>query len=1346
MGITSITLVGNGAPLALTPALASAPWLLAVMTAVASGDGGILACASTPVGGGKSHVLFHAATALSPLSFESAQGASNATLIARFLVPVSSQLRANSSADAGGWISRETASCVLDAATLVTPREGVFGFVVSTAPSTMLVTLGVPVPVMVWRSTWPLPTAWMLGPAVTAAVSTMLPAGLQFDGRVGDSDGGDISELIAESYEVDPSATRVTVFGATVITTILASPLLQFGNMTTVTAAYLTAGSSPISMLSLLSKDGRSVTIVLPNISSACPTQRMDASSGRASSLLRMTSAPCPLPSIALLIKQSRDDESAATADVCASAGYWSQLNATQTLNDTSWLTVDAVEASSQSPAGIARFRRGGAIACPPLCSSSSLDPRLLEGASAAEIAAAERMSRFISNAASSMPGAWDSSESLQIALTADAGFGWLYVAPCLDLAVLPIRVDLGTVCANASDARSAGAFGWCFWGQAADCTPCPTGALCPGGYRLWSAPGYYAPDETSLELPQACAYPAKSRCVGWDESAGATACGPGYLAGSWGCSLCAAGYYADVETSGGACLPCAGWSGKAASPLLPFGGVAIAVGGIAGAGVLLGGLALLIAARTGGSRVHALRRTLSFMLVSYTALQLVAEIARVTPPSAPPFVAAVFSALRTLQFRGPAATPVACTTLSPLTVPTIVMASALALELTWLTVLVAWLTGLTSSNRAATGARSACSRACTSRPLLVASQAAILVAGAISAMVASSAFGVLACTPVTMTIQEYLLAGGDGTSAAVSLGFNVADVRANSTVLGQAVTVSLLDSAPGVICGEGAHRAVASLAIASIVVFVVGLPIFSVVVLRCIAFPAALRAEAVPAVLRPLDRAPHVSFGGGNAEPVRVMLLGHARPTPMRPARPLTSAAPGRDPADIVSEWEVYSRLNAAASNRRAAYVREGGGSCSQGVRAASSTLCGVGSRYSSAIVDESLKPPAVVHGTAALRANSVFNMVRPPGLVSPRNPAVDEAAIPATQLQEQGRHVPPRLRTAHEAPTDGGGLPPLTTSLGVVVRDCDVIDAPVKSLLCGCGCSRYYARNVQTGADVIDSSLALRSHLPIAAFTASDFRASQFMFVPLQWALLSVAAAANAAVTPVSASTAAMIARGALLVSLFLATLAAYIAARPFRPHAEWMMPLRGVILVVSALGALYSAIAGALLRSQTQGLSSATSALGYIVAILAVAIAPVFVSTFIASQLSASSAHRKLVALLSAWRQQAANAAAVTEVPKKATLGPDQHTVRRHTGLDKSPSDFQRAIDKAIALPGIHRLTETETEKKKRLSTAEEAPTIVPFSPTKPRRPVTIKSPQRQRVSERTNSTPPLQATIS
>lgn len=122
-------------------------------------------------------------------------------------------------------------------------------------------------------------------------------------------------------------------------------------------------------------------------------------------------------------------------------------------------------------------------------------------------------------------------------ALAAMAG-GVYYTDRCVGFAT-----D-SSVCLDRSSAKS------CAWGAADDCVACPPGGLCPGGYRLWSQPGFWVSSEESKSAVR-CPEPSSARCIGW--SNGATQCGEGYLQGSAVCAACAPGYFPQL----GACAPC---------------------------------------------------------------------------------------------------------------------------------------------------------------------------------------------------------------------------------------------------------------------------------------------------------------------------------------------------------------------------------------------------------------------------------------------------------------------------------------------------------------------------------------------------------------------------------------------------------------------------------------------------------------------------------------------------------------------------------------------------------------------------------------------------------------------
>ncbi|KNC46761.1 uncharacterized protein AMSG_11755 [Thecamonas trahens ATCC 50062] len=83
-------------------------------------------------------------------------------------------------------------------------------------------------------------------------------------------------------------------------------------------------------------------------------------------------------------------------------------------------------------------------------------------------------------------------------------------------------------------------------FGRGTACRTCPTGAYCPGGFRMWPLPGYWNPNE-NVGWVERCPEPSTARCLG-----GATsACAAGYT-GDF-CAACESGYF----KRGGECVSC---------------------------------------------------------------------------------------------------------------------------------------------------------------------------------------------------------------------------------------------------------------------------------------------------------------------------------------------------------------------------------------------------------------------------------------------------------------------------------------------------------------------------------------------------------------------------------------------------------------------------------------------------------------------------------------------------------------------------------------------------------------------------------------------------------------------
>jgi hypothetical protein len=88
-------------------------------------------------------------------------------------------------------------------------------------------------------------------------------------------------------------------------------------------------------------------------------------------------------------------------------------------------------------------------------------------------------------------------------------------------------------------------------FGKGADCKPCPTGAVCPGGNRIWPKPGYWNLNEESGFVTNCV---PTARCAGYSGYQNDTqSCSPGYT-GDY-CSRCVKGKYMLDRV----CKPCDG-------------------------------------------------------------------------------------------------------------------------------------------------------------------------------------------------------------------------------------------------------------------------------------------------------------------------------------------------------------------------------------------------------------------------------------------------------------------------------------------------------------------------------------------------------------------------------------------------------------------------------------------------------------------------------------------------------------------------------------------------------------------------------------------------------------------
>lgn len=208
-------------------------------------------------------------------------------------------------------------------------------------------------------------------------------------------------------------------------------------------------------------------------------------------------------------------------------------------------------------------------------------------------------------------------------------------------------------------------------------------------------------------------------------------------------------------------------------------------------------------------------------------------------------------------------------------------------------------------------------------------------------------------------------------------------------------------------------------------------------------------------------------------------------------------------------------------------------------------------------------------------------------------------------------------------------------------------------------CCCLRSYSRLAQTSDDVVDSSESLRKRTPlIGLFTSgTNVRASAFAFVQGNWALLAVlaglraasAVAGTAASATVGSESSMAAARASVTRSLAgllsalacLAFAAHQVFAMPDAPALQWRLPVRLLTLLLAALTAIYQALsANRVAGADPPGSvppSSSESALGVVVAVLAIGLVPVLITVFAASLLTGARQEKEEVTAQTEAREE-------------------------------------------------------------------------------------------------------------
>ena len=173
-------------------------------------------------------------------------------------------------------------------------------------------------------------------------------------------------------------------------------------------------------------------------------------------------------------------------------------------------------------------------------------------------------------------------------------------------------------LCTNASHPAAA----LCAFGSGTACSMCPSGALCPGGSRLWPRPGFWAASDGSGSVVPCAPPDPGARCPGWSVARGVSLCGPGYLEGSYLCSACAPTFY---PADDGTCVACP----VVAGPWDRYRGLLQLFAGLAGFVAVVGGGLYARLRCLGGTMAGGVKSLAALGIWALTAMQTVSQVSR---------------------------------------------------------------------------------------------------------------------------------------------------------------------------------------------------------------------------------------------------------------------------------------------------------------------------------------------------------------------------------------------------------------------------------------------------------------------------------------------------------------------------------------------------------------------------------------------------------------------------------------------------------------------------------------------------------------------------------------------
>ena len=212
-----------------------------------------------------------------------------------------------------------------------------------------------------------------------------------------------------------------------------------------------------------------------------------------------------------------------------------------------------------------------------------------------------------------------------------------------------------GAACFDFSQARNRR----CAFGSPPQCRLCPEHAACPGGFRAWPGPGYWAADE-NLGVVYGCRAPATTRCTGWSISERRSGCGPGYDPNVPLCGACLQNFY----SQDGVCTHCS----TSDSITQGVGAIGILFASLGSMLVVL----IVIFSRaftvTGlpVTRALALRIAVEVMLWVISTLQVFIQLTRTITPGLPGWVRGLFSFVQAVESDITGLVPSGCNAASP--------------------------------------------------------------------------------------------------------------------------------------------------------------------------------------------------------------------------------------------------------------------------------------------------------------------------------------------------------------------------------------------------------------------------------------------------------------------------------------------------------------------------------------------------------------------------------------------------------------------------------------------------------------------------------------------------------